>query len=61
MAGHAAVRAQRPALFQRIVSASPARLNNNREVLAALDRLKASGAKIRLDLSKGDEEPASSR
>lgn len=48
---------QRPALFQRIVAASPARLNNNREVLAAFDRLKASGAKVRLDISKGDEEP----
>ena len=48
---------QRPALFQRIVAASPARLDNNREVLAAFDRLKASAAKIRLDISKGDEEP----
>lgn len=48
---------QRPALFQRIVAASPARLNNNREVLAGFDRLKASGAKVRLDISKGDEEP----
>lgn len=46
---------QRPALFQRIAAASPARLDNNREVLAAFDRLKASSAKVRLDISKGDD------
>lgn len=47
---------QRPALFQRIVAASPARLNNNREVTTAFEKLRVSGARIRLDISKGDEE-----
>lgn len=48
---------QRPALFQRIVAASPARLEVNQAMLASFDRLKASGATVRLDISKGDEEP----
>lgn len=46
---------QRPMLFQRVVAASPARLNVNRELFTGFDRLKASGASVRLDLSVGDE------
>lgn len=49
---------QRPALFQRIVAASPGRMTDYVESLAEFDRLRASGAKIRLDISMGDEEPS---
>ena len=39
---------QRPTLFQRIVAASPARLNNNREILAAFDRVTFDGGAERV-------------
>ena len=48
---------QRPGLFQRIVAASPARLAENREIVASLDRMGASGTSVRLDVSMGEEEP----
>lgn len=47
---------QRPALFQRIVAASPALGWDNRLLLtAARDRLRRLSAPVRLDLSVGDE------
>lgn len=47
---------QRPKLFQRIVAASPGRMPDYRESLLEFDRIRASVAKIRLDISMGDEE-----
>ncbi len=47
---------QRPALFQRIVAASPALEWDGRLLLtAARDRLRKLSAPVRLDLSVGDE------
>ena len=48
---------QRPALFQRIVAASPSLDWDSRLLLtAAADRLRKLPAPVRLDLSVGDEE-----
>lgn len=48
---------QRPALFQRIVAASPSLEWDSRLLLtAAADRLRKVPAPVRLDLSVGDEE-----
>lgn len=48
---------QRPALFQRVVAASPAWLPDNAEVIASLESLRSGGAPVRLDISIGEEEP----
>ena len=47
---------QRPALFQRIVAASPSVGWDNRLLFSARDRLKAISIPVRLDLSVGDDE-----
>jgi predicted alpha/beta superfamily hydrolase len=47
---------QRPALFQRIVAASPVVGWDHRFLFAARERLKALPAPVRLDLSAGSDE-----
>ena len=47
----------RPALFQRIVAASPSVQWRNHAFFPTLDRFKGGNTPVRLDLSHGDEEP----